>query len=74
MIKFKRLTAAVLFCGFACAPCAAGAQTGADKATLQHATDSCKAQVKEYAKYNEISWWQRHKMVKKCVNDALAKK
>jgi hypothetical protein len=44
------------------------------QATLQHATDSCKAQVKEYAKYDETSWWQRHKMVKKCVNDALAKK
>jgi hypothetical protein len=73
MIKFKRLTAAVLFCGFAFAPYAAAAQTGPDKAALQQASDSCKAQVKEYAKFNETSW-QRHKMVKKCVNDALAKK
>jgi len=30
--------------------------------------------VKDYAKYNETSWWQRHKMVQKCVKDALAKK
>jgi hypothetical protein len=74
MIKFKRLTATVLFCGFAFAPYAAAAQTGADKAALQEATASCKAQVKEHAKYNETSWWQRHKMLKKCVNDALAKK
>ena len=74
MIKFKRLTAAVLFCGFAFAPHAATAQTGADKAALQQATDSCKDQVKGYAKFNETSWWQRHKMVKKCVNEAVAKK
>jgi hypothetical protein len=73
MITFERFTVAVLFCGFVFAPYAAAAQTGADKAALQQATDSCKAQVKEYAKYNETAWWQRHKMVKKCVNDALAK-
>jgi hypothetical protein len=74
MIRFTRLAAVVFFCGFAFAPYAAAAQTGADKAALRQATDSCKAQVKEYAKFNETSWWQRHKMVKKCVDDALAKK
>jgi hypothetical protein len=74
MIKFKRLAAVVLFCGFAFAPYAAVAQTGADKAALEQATTSCKAQVKEHAKFHETSWWQRHKMVKKCVDDALAKK
>ena len=71
---FERLAAAILIGGFALAPYAAAAQTGAEKAALEQATASCKAQVKEYAKYNETSWWQRHKMVKKCVNDALVKK
>ena len=65
---FERLAAAILIGGFALAPYAAAAQTGAQ------ATASCKAQVKEYAKYNETSWWQRHKMTKKCINDALVKK
>jgi hypothetical protein len=32
-----------------------------------------KAAVKEHAKYNEMSLWARHKAVKKCVNEALAK-
>jgi hypothetical protein len=56
------------------APWAAAAETDTDKAALPQATASCKTQVKEYAKYNETSWWQRHKMVQKCVKDALAKK
>jgi stress-induced morphogen len=41
---------------------------------LQKATADCKAQVKKYAQYNETSWYQRHKMVKSCVKDALEKK
>jgi hypothetical protein len=60
--------------GLAFAPWAAQAATDADKAALQQATASCKAEVKEYAKFNETSWWQRHKMRQKCVKDALAKK
>ena len=36
-------------------------------ATLKKATAECRAQVKEYAKYNETSWYARHKMVNKCV-------
>jgi hypothetical protein len=64
----------VLIWGLVFAPWVASAETGSDKAALQQATASCKAEVKEYAKYNETSWWQRHKMVKKCIDDALAKK
>ena len=67
-------TAVVLICGLAFAPCVAAAATDADKAALQQAAASCKTQVKDYAKYNETSWWQRHKMLKKCINDAIAKK
>jgi hypothetical protein len=67
------VTAMFIF-GLALAPLPASAETGADQAGLLQATASCKSQVKEYAKYNETSWWQRHKMVRKCVKDALAKK
>jgi hypothetical protein len=63
--------AAIIF-GIACAPFGAAAQT--DKAAMQKATADCKAQVKEYAQYHETSWYARHKMVKSCVKDALAKK
>jgi hypothetical protein len=38
-----------------------------DAAALKKATADCRAQVKEYAKYNETSWYARHKMVKQCV-------
>jgi hypothetical protein len=55
------------------APTGAAAQTNVDKAALQKATAECKAQVKEYAQYHETSWYQRHKMVKSCVKQALAK-
>ena len=41
---------------------------------LQKATADCRAQVKEYAQYHETSWYTRHKMIKSCIKDALAKK
>ncbi len=44
----------------------------ADAAALKQATATCKAQVKEQAKYKEISLYARHKLVKQCVKDALA--
>ncbi len=68
------LAASVLICGMALAPMAAAATTDADKAALQQATATCKAQVKEYARFNETSWYARHKMIKSCIKDALAKK
>jgi hypothetical protein len=66
--------AAAFICGLSFAPRSATAATDADKAALQQATATCKADTKEYAKYHETSWWQRHKMTQKCVKDALAKK
>jgi len=53
-------------------PAAAAPMSDADKAALKKATDTCKAQVKEEAKFQEMSWWARHKAVKKCVSDILA--
>jgi hypothetical protein len=41
-------------------------------AALAQATATCKAQVKEQAQFHETSLYERHKMVKKCVQDALA--
>jgi len=40
---------------------------------MKQATATCRAEVKEHAKYNEMSLWAQHKAVKKCVNEALAK-
>jgi hypothetical protein len=36
-------------------------------AALKKATAECRAQVKDYAKYNETSWYGRRRMIKKCV-------
>jgi hypothetical protein len=64
----------MLMWGIAFAPMAAVAASDADKAALQKATADCRAQVKEYARYHETYWYQRHKMLKKCINDTLSEK
>jgi hypothetical protein len=51
----------------------ASAQEKPDKAAVAQATATCRAEVKQHAKYNEMSLWAQHKAVKKCVADALAK-
>jgi hypothetical protein len=68
------LSAVVLVVGTVIGPTQLLAAMDATKAALQPATATCKAQVKEYARYHETSWYARHKMVKNCVKDALAKK
>jgi stress-induced morphogen len=62
--------ATILVTAFAAMPAAAA--TDADKAALAQATAKCKAQVKEQTQFQETSLYARHKMVKKCVQDALA--
>ena len=62
--------ATALVIAFVAAPAAAATDT--DKAALAQATATCKAQVKEQAQFHETSLYERHKMVKKCVQDALA--
>jgi hypothetical protein len=37
------------------------------------AVATCKAQIKEQAKYHEMSWYARRKAVKNCVKETLAK-
>src|SRR6516165_3691264 len=45
----------------------ANAANDNDAAALKKATADCQAQVKEYAKYNDTSWYGRRKMMKQCV-------
>ena len=71
---FGALLAVILAGGTAFMSMPAVAVSDTDKAALQKATADCRAQVKEYARYHETSWYARHKMVKNCVKDALAKK
>jgi hypothetical protein len=49
------------------------AATDADAAALKQATADCRAQVKEQARFEEMSWYARHKAVKNCVNKTMAK-
>ena len=62
--------AAVVMIGaaFAATPAAAAS----DAAALKQAAATCKAQVKEQSQFHETSWYARHKLVKKCVKDAMA--
>ncbi len=69
------IVATVLVCSNALmpAPARAAPMSDADKAALKQATAVCRAQVKDQARFEEMSWYARHKLVKKCVNEALAK-
>jgi hypothetical protein len=69
------IVATVLVCGNALMPTPAGAapMPGADKVALKQATATCRAQVKEQARFEEMSWYARHKLVKECVSETLAK-
>ena len=69
MIKVVAGLWGTVLCGLLFVPLSAGAASDVDKAALKKATAECRAQVKAYAQYNATSWWQRHKMVKKCVAD-----
>jgi hypothetical protein len=66
--------AAFIACGFLLGPTLVEAADQTDKAAVKQATATCRAEVKERAKYNEMSLWAQHKAVKKCVADTLAKR
>ena len=68
-----RALATVVACGFLLAPSFADAADQPDKAAIKQATATCRAEVKEHAKYHEMSWYAQHKAVKNCVKEALAK-
>jgi len=69
MIKVVAGIWAAALCGLLFVPLGAGAANNVDTAALKKATTECRAQVKAYAQYNPTSWWQRHKMIKKCIAD-----
>jgi hypothetical protein len=46
--------------------------TAADPAAVKAATATCKAQINEQARYNEMSWVAKRKAIKKCVADMTA--
>jgi hypothetical protein len=48
---------------------AQAAMSDADKAALKDYTTTCRAEVKEQAKYQEMSWYVQYKAVKTCVKD-----
>jgi uncharacterized membrane protein YraQ (UPF0718 family) len=64
-------TAVVMGAAFALTAAVAANET--DKGSLQQATETCRAQVKEQAKFHEMSWYARHQAVKNCVKESLAK-
>jgi hypothetical protein len=68
-----RTLAAVIACGLILGQTFAKAADQPDKAAAKQATATCRAEVKEHAKYNEMSLWAQHKAVKKCVTEAMAK-
>jgi hypothetical protein len=51
----------------------AAAMSAADKAARKQATAACRGQVKEQANFKEMSWYARHKAVRACVKETLAK-
>ena len=68
-----RTLATVIACGLVLGPTFVKAADQPDKAAVKQATTTCRAEMKEHAKYNEMSLWAQHKAVKKCVADALSK-
>ena len=68
-----RTVATVIACGLILGPTFAKAENQPDKAAVKQVTATCRAEVKEHAKYIEMSLWAQHKAVKKCVTEALAK-
>ena len=68
-----RTLATLIACAVLLGPTFAKAADQPDKAAVKQATATCRAEVKEHAKYNEMSLWAQDKAVNKCVEDALAK-
>ena len=56
-----------ILCGLLLVSFSANAANNNNAAALKKATADCRAQVNEYARYNETSWYGRRKMVKQCV-------
>lgn len=68
VLLFVGIIATITVCAGAFIPAAA---SEADKDALKQATATCKAEVQERARYEEISWYGRHKLVKDCIKDLM---
>ena len=68
------VTLAIIVSATLFSPTAAAPLSEADKAALKKATADCRAEVKERARFEEMSWYERHKRVKNCVKNALGTK
>jgi hypothetical protein len=64
MVRAFAAFAFTMLCGLLLVPSGAHA---VNLDALKKATADCRAQVKDYAKYNATSWYARRKMVKQCV-------
>ena len=69
----SKTLAMIVACSFLFAATFAMAAGQPDKAAVKQATATCRTEVRDRAKYNEMSLWAQHKAVKKCVTEALAK-
>jgi hypothetical protein len=67
MVRAVAAFSVTILCGLLLVSFGAEAATNSNADALKKATADCRAQVKDYAKYNETSWYGRRKMVKKCV-------
>jgi hypothetical protein len=69
MFRFTTVLSACVIAMSISASVAQAAMSDADKAALKDQAATCKAEVKEQAKYQEMSWYAQHKAVKNCVKD-----
>jgi hypothetical protein len=67
MVRTLAVLWVTILCSLLSVSFSANAANDNTAAALKKATADCRAQVKEYAKYNETSWYGRRKMVKQCV-------
>jgi hypothetical protein len=64
MVRASAAFSVTILCGVLLVSSGANA---VNPGALKNATADCRAQVKDYAKYNATSWYGRRKMVKQCV-------
>jgi hypothetical protein len=67
MVRAVAAFSVTILCGLLLVSSGANAANNSNADALKKASADCRAQVKEYAKYNETSWYGRRMMVKKCV-------
>jgi hypothetical protein len=67
MAKAVAAFSVTILCSLLLVSFGANAANDSNVDALKKATADCRAQVKDYARYNATSWYGRRKMVKLCV-------